>query len=116
MLLFSLIGCTNAYEDRAIGTYELYKYTKTGETDFQTNKEAKLLLKSDMTFEITLEGKIVTGNWSADDYGDWTIVAFESEKKITNAKLGEDSIVFDQTAGLNFTAIESMVFFKISDK
>jgi hypothetical protein len=75
----------NRYEKQVVGTYEVSQYT--------INKPQKTLqlphlsLGNDKKFILDLKGQKITGKWSTNDYGDFTLLEFDVNNKLSQGKI-----------------------------
>ena len=115
ILVFTLSNCLNSYETGVIGEYELHKYelknTKIGVDNF-----SKLLLKKDKKFELKYGNKTITGNWKADDYGDWTLIELNVNNNVTEGKILNNSILFENDKIFEFDNFKNMEYTRIGNR
>ena len=101
----------NKYEKKVIGKYELHSYdldnTLKNVDDF-----SQLKLDDNKTFCLIYDTKKVSGNWSANDYGDWTVIEFEYQNKIIEAQVGLDEISFNSLDGFGMKGLNAVKFTK----
>jgi len=109
---FSLISCMNKYEKEAIGKYELYQYDLENPLK-EVDNFSQLKLNNDKTFELKYGKKIITGDWSANDNGDWTFIEFEYQNKKIEAQVGRDEILFNSADGFGLENFKSLEYTKI---
>ena len=114
IILFTLSSCLNRYENEVIGKYELYKYDLIN-SKIQVDNFSKLLLKEDKTFELKYYNKTINGNWKADDYGDWTLIELNVNGKMTEGKIGNNSILFESGNIFEFDNFENMEYVRIKN-
>lgn len=113
-LLFTLNSCLNQYEKEAIGNYELYKY-ELRNSKFLPDEFTKLDIKSNKTFEIKYENKIIKGEWKADDNGDWTYIELVFNKQKIEGRILGNSILFEGQKFKEFEKYKSMEFARIEE-
>lgn len=114
ILFFILSSCLNTYEKEVLGEYELYKY-ELKDTKIKVDNFSKLLLKKDKTFELRYDTIIITGDWKADDYGDWNLIELKSKNNITEGRILNNSILFESGKIFEFDNFEEMEFTRIGD-
>ena len=112
LILLTFCSCLNSYEQEAIGKYELNKYSLVN-TNIKIDDFSTLLLKENRTFELKYFDKILTGDWKADDFGDWTQIDLNLYGKVIEGRILENSILFEGSEKFEFANFKSMEFTKI---
>ncbi|RZK01519.1 MAG: hypothetical protein EOO46_20065 [Flavobacterium sp.] len=102
----------NKYEKEVVGEYELYKCDSI--TILKNVDEfSKLVLNDNKTFDLKYNGKSLNGNWTANDYGDWTIIDFEYQNVFIRAQVGREEITFNTLSGFGLGNLENVKFTKL---
>ena len=118
MLILSFFyGCTNRYEKQAVGYYEVGSYERID--SLSTNKidlPSSLTLNEDKTFLLVFKDSTAKGKWTADDYGDWTLVEFFVKGNKIQAQLGINEIHVINPFEFNCPQLKTLVFKKAIKK
>ena len=113
-LLLTLNSCLNQFGKEVVGNYELYNYELRDST-FLPDEFTKLTIKSDKTFEIKYENKIINGEWEADDNGDWTYIELVFNKQKSEGRILGNSILFEGQKFKELEKYKSMKFARINE-
>ena len=113
-LLLTLNSCLNQFGKEVVGNYELYNYELKDST-FLPDEFTKLTIKSDKTFEIKYENKIINGEWEADDNGDWTYIELVFNKQKSEGRILGNSILFEGQKFKELEKYKSMKFARINE-
>jgi hypothetical protein len=112
-VFFCLTSCMmNQYEKQVVGKYELYKYDLEKPLK-NVDDFSQLMLNGDKTFELKYGSKKISGNWSADDNGDFTLIEFEYQNKITEARVGREEILFNSLSKFGIENLNEIKFTKL---
>jgi len=117
VLLFSFCSCTNQYERQAEGYYEVGSYeAKDSLSKAKIDLPSSLTLKDDKTFLLVFKDSTSKGKWTADDYGDWTLVEFFINDNKIQTQLGINQIRAINPSDFNCPQLKSLVFRKVVKK
>jgi hypothetical protein len=101
----------NEYEKEAVGQYELYRYGLKNRSQ-KVDESAQLNLNGDKTFEFRHHGKTITGNWNADDNGDWTLIDLMYGNDKDQGRIGRDQLTFYSVNFIGLENFEDLQFVK----
>lgn len=117
LVLLLFLSCTNRYEKKAIGQYQVDTYERKDSTNKEKiNLPASLTLKDNKTFLLLFKDSTIKGKWTANDYGDWTLVEFVINKNKVQAQLGIDEISIINPYEFNCTKLKLLVFKRVNKK
>ncbi len=95
--LLLLCSCMNRNEREIVGKYEVKNYVLI---DSKSHYDLpKLFLNSDKSFIVEYKDREVSGNWKANDYGDFTLIYFT----IDNRKWEEGRVFIDTNVIIEIT-------------
>jgi len=112
VLFFS--ACMNSYERKIIGRYSTSDYSLNDSAHYLNHTDLPyLILNGNKKFTLVFRSNSVEGTWSADDYGDFTLVDFEvNNNKQEGILLGPnlEIIKIDNPSVFYFPSLKSISF------